>query len=343
MEIPHTQALPPPPGVINTLKAGFDAVTTHIGVILMPVVFDVLLWLGPRLHMDEFVQPLIGTWASLTTSQRGIEQTEKVRFLFANWNLFDLARTYPVGVSSLLGWLNSSEIFSMQTESQASAQKILSTPLGGPTTIQVSSILGLLIWLCALTLFGWIGGSIYYYWTSLIVHPGKNFNVGKLSEVIPQTVLLSVIWMSILFLLGFPVLVILTVISVFGALVTYIAVLFLSIIVTWLLLPIFFSAHGIFTKGQGAFRSILGAFQFVRFTAPTSSLFAILAVMLSQGLNLLWSVPSRNSWMLLVGIAGHAFITTALLAASFIYYREMSAWLQNAFEQMQHRTATLRT
>jgi hypothetical protein len=39
--------------------------------------------------------------------------------------------------------------------------------------------------------------------------------------------------------------------------------------------------------------------------------------------------------MLLVGIFGHAFISTTLLAASFVYYRDMSDWLQNVYERFQ--------
>jgi hypothetical protein len=43
--------------------------------------------------------------------------------------------------------------------------------------------------------------------------------------------------------------------------------------------------------------------------------------------------------MMLVGIAGHAFVTTALLAASFIYYRDMNAWLEIVFERLKPNTA----
>jgi hypothetical protein len=38
---------------------------------------------------------------------------------------------------------------------------------------------------------------------------------------------------------------------------------------------------------------------------------------------------------MLVGILGHAFISTTLLAASFVYYRDMSNWLQNVYERFQ--------
>jgi hypothetical protein len=37
----------------------------------------------------------------------------------------------------------------------------------------------------------------------------------------------------------------------------------------------------------------------------------------------------------LVGIAGHGFISTALLAASFIYYRDMNEWLNTVYERFQ--------
>jgi hypothetical protein len=72
-----------------------------------------------------------------------------------------------------------------------------------------------------------------------------------------------------------------------------------------------------------------------RFTLPNSSLFVLTVILLGVGLNFLWSVPANNTWMALVGILGHAFITTALLAASFVYYHDMTAWLQTALEHLR--------
>jgi hypothetical protein len=57
-------------------------------------------------------------------------------------------------------------------------------------------------------------------------------------------------------------------------------------------------------------------------------------------MNFLWNTPSDNSWWMLVGIAGHAFVSTALLAASFIYYRDINAWLSAVLEQLQNRTSS---
>jgi hypothetical protein len=61
---------------------------------------------------------------------------------------------------------------------------------------------------------------------------------------------------------------------------------------------------------------------------------------MSYGLNFLWNIPPSGSWMTLVGIAGHAFVTTALLAASFVYYRDMQVWLQTVFEKLKESMPT---
>jgi hypothetical protein len=57
-------------------------------------------------------------------------------------------------------------------------------------------------------------------------------------------------------------------------------------------------------------------------------------------MNFLWNTPADNSWWMLVGIAGHAFVSSALLAASFIYYRDINAWLTAVLEELQKRTAS---
>jgi len=42
---------------------------------------------------------------------------------------------------------------------------------------------------------------------------------------------------------------------------------------------------------------------------------------LGLGLDMLWTLPEASSWLLGVGILGHAFIYTALVAAAFVYFR----------------------
>ena len=102
-------------------------------------------------------------------------------------------------------------------------------------------------------------------------------------------------------------------------------------------MPVFFSPHGIFTYKQNAFASILQSLRMARFTLPTSGLFLMSSLLISEGLGYLWRIPPSESWLTLVGIIGHAFITTSLLAASFIYYRDINLWLQAVIEQLKKR------
>jgi hypothetical protein len=43
-----------------------------------------------------------------------------------------------------------------------------------------------------------------------------------------------------------------------------------------------------------------------------------------------------------VGIAGHAFVSTALLAASFVYYRDANAWLTAVMERLKKHPASIK-
>ncbi len=132
-----------------------------------------------------------------------------------------------------------------------------------------------------------------------------------------------------------PVMFVLTLLALINPILANGAIFVILLLAFWLVVPLFFMPHGIFARRQNAFVSARTSLRLARFTFPTSSMFIISVIILSQGMNYLWSVPSNDSWMTLVGIAGHAFITTAVLAASFVYYRDMNVWLQTVFEQWQ--------
>jgi hypothetical protein len=45
-------------------------------------------------------------------------------------------------------------------------------------------------------------------------------------------------------------------------------------------------------------------------------------VVINLGLGAIWHLPPSQSWMRLLAIAGNAFISTGLAAATFVYYQE---------------------
>jgi hypothetical protein len=51
----------------------------------------------------------------------------------------------------------------------------------------------------------------------------------------------------------------------------------------------------------------------------------ILAMVIYEGLGYAWALPVNDSWALLVGIVGNAFVATGLTSAAFVFYRDRLA------------------
>jgi hypothetical protein len=110
-------------------------------------------------------------------------------------------------------------------------------------------------------------------------------------------------------------------------------------LVIWLLFPLVFSAHGIFVKKRPAWVSLREGVRVTRVTLPATALLFVTVMLLSQGLDLLWNQPKETSWLVLVGLTGHAFVTSGLLAATFIYYHDADLWLQRQVQKQLLRQA----
>jgi hypothetical protein len=238
-------------------------------------------------------------------------------------NLFWLLRTLPIGISSLFF-----------------ARDVQSTPLGVPSIISITSDSNLLGWMFILTVIGWIGGGIYFLSVSRLVAVNNQSEPLGMGRATIQTVLVSILWSGVVIALGIPLFIILALLIQASSILAQISILFFSFLSMWLIVPVFFWPHGVFIYRQNAFGSIFSSLKLARFTLPTSSMFVLIVFLLNVGLNFLWAIPPEDSWLTVVGILGHAFVTTALLAASFIYYRDLNSWVQSVVEKLKARTLT---
>jgi hypothetical protein len=318
--------LPPPPGLIASLAAGFDSVANSITVIALPVLFDLFLWFGPHLRLRDLLQPWIEqlpSFYSSLTSAANLEAVQQFWIELADrFNLFIGLRTFPVGTSSLL-------TFEMPVQ----------TPFGSPPVFEAGSVFGILGWGALAVLTGWLIGALYYYWVSKVSLRPESLPLWK---SLVQAVFLSLIWLVLMFSVGMPVMTFLSLTTLISPALGQIALFAAGLVSLWLVVPVYFSAHGIFTYQMDALKAILNSLRMVRFTLPTTFLFLLLLTVIGQGLRFLWSTPPQDSWWLLVGILGHAFVSTALLSASFIYYRDVNNWLKVVFEQLKMQTNSVK-
>lgn len=327
MAVQKLETLPPPPGVIGSLRAGFDVVANRVALILLPLGLDLFLWLGPRLNINALFAPYVRL--VFEQARFSVAEADLDRF-----NQYQLLVTKSLQDFNLLSLLSKLQLFPIGISSLAAQTLPPDTPFGAPYVIVLSSFWIVLGLMAVLIPLGWIGGGVYFRQVAVSVVGGDEAGISVANAVL-QSLLLSIIWLIGMVILFVPLTFGIGLLALVSPSLANFAMFILMFLFVWLIVPLFFTPHGIFVRRQNAFLSIYSSLRLSRFTFPTSGLFVLSAFLLSRGLDLLWSAPKSDQWLTLVGFAGHAFITTVLLAASFIYYRDMTDWLKNAYERFR--------
>ena len=311
--------LPEPPKVLKSIRSGFDAITKHLVLLLFPLGLDLLLWFGPRLQIRSLIDTLILEMNDVSqmfpADFASIIQEGKDIWLVAGEriNLLVALRSLPVGIFSLLG-----------------SMLPINNPLGSPLSWDVPSLGGAFLLTLLIFLIGLGLGGLYFS----AVRQAAIFDEVKWQPILRewprvslQSLLLSAIW-AILFL---GVLVIgscaATGMTLFSLSLGQVVIVLFGIVCFWLLFPLFFSPHGIYSQGEKAWRSLLSSVRLTNLTFMRTSMFIVLAIFVNQGLNMVWQVAPVDSWLMVISIIGHAFVTTGMLSASFVYYQDITRWV----------------
>ena len=310
--------LPPTPSLVRSIRAGFDAIANHIMLIAFPFVLDLFLWFGPHLRITTLIRSITDQLFNLYQIQdQGLSETmrfsqEAWRLIAEGFNLMAILRSYPVGIPSLLV-----------------GRLPISTPLGTPLYLELFSAGQVLfVWLFIM-LVGLLLGTAFFAMVAQTALDGK-INWQQVIHNLPQDALriacLALALAGFLLVISIPASFLLA-LALFGSLsFGQCAVLLYAGLIFWLLLPLVFSAHGIFVYQYNLRDSIKASINLTRRTLPTTILFILATFLISKGLDILWLVPAETSWLMVIGVIGHAFITTSLLAASFVYYRDADRW-----------------
>jgi hypothetical protein len=313
--------LPPPPSLIAALMAGFDAITRSVVLILFPVALDLLLWFGPHLNIGRLIDDY---WQQMSTLS-GLGSAESVDFFQSNqelWaffgenmNIMAVLRTYPVGIPSLMA-----------------SRLPTSIPGGGePTTLFLASTISMVGICVILSIIGLVLGSLYYLGVSEAALSNKVDWLATLKSwprVTVQVLLLALMFIVLFVAISVPASCLISTLVLTGPTISRLAVLVLMAGLIWLIFPLILSAHGIFVYGNNTLASVKRSLTLTRMTFPTTALLFLTVVTISQGLDIVWRIPAEDSWITLVGIFGHAFVTTGLLSATFVYYRSADRWVQ---------------
>ncbi len=305
-----------PPKFIPALVSGFNLVASKFYLLLLPIGLDLLLWFGPRFSLKSLLFPTI---QEIFASQPDVNGETAAMFttmsqlwgiILDRFNLLSLLSGLPVGVPSLMAAILPNQ-----------------NPVGLPPIYEISTwgqaVSGWLLF----AILGLVLGCLYFGLVArATAQSAEPFSFARTVNEIVQVFSMTMILLVMLFLFSIPIFLISLVLGMINSGVAQIAVLICSFLLLWVLIPLIFTPHGIYVTGQNAFRSMLISGRLVRGMFPGVALFLLSAVVMAQGLGYLWRLPPENSWFMIAGIFGNAFIGTGLLAASFIYYRSAAAW-----------------
>jgi hypothetical protein len=298
-----------PLGIIDCLSAGFGAVAQRPSLLLIPLLLDLFLWLGPRLSIAPLAPELVTRLRTVAEGRVGnsadLFQQNTIEIL-GSFNLFSALSTWPLGAPSLLAGNDPG-----------------SSPFKSPPTIQLQGFDELLAWLLALTLGGLLLGSLYL---SRIALWADKSHVGIRAWIklvwlhwarivaLVFTVLLGAFILSMSFFLALE-----AVSLVFTPLAAPLLLLGVGTGM-WALFHLFFAVHGILVDGLTIPQAISNSVALVRQHPFSSVRLLVMAVVIDLGLSTIWNMPPSESWLRLIAIAGNAFINTGLATATFIYY-----------------------
>ena len=140
-----------PLGVIGSLAAGFEMIGRNLSFITLPVLLDLLLWLGPRISVAPLLEQLVAFLLSRPspdpeTARQVVQMTQLVGQYAERSNLFSLLSAFPLlNVPSLLAQRSPGGV----------------SPLGTAHVLLTSNVLMVMAWAIVLVPIGLVLGFVY--------------------------------------------------------------------------------------------------------------------------------------------------------------------------------------
>lgn len=297
------------PKVFNAFKAGYNTLSSHLYLLLFPILLDVFFLFGKRLLIADQIRAMFTNLtlpSSVSTEMlNSWEELSNIAVeMFKNFSLTAFLRSFPIGVPSLLAY-----------------RPMESNPLGDFSSAQIASFGSTIIYALGFSLIGFLLGILFL---RLIRNSILNNSSAPTSDRLPQQLLsLFTIPVFVIFLSMFVLVPIIFLISIFNSFLPFLGTLgyfLLSLGIISSVIPMFFTPHEILLSGSNFVNSAKESVRNVRPTNGKTSIFIMLAYLATYATNLLWQIPKDDSWMLAVSILGHALVTTIIFIASFHFY-----------------------
>lgn len=316
-------------GVLEALAMGFDRVRRQPWLMILPLLLDLFLWVGPRLEAQslyaQFEPDLKSLSAELDADgQLAVQDMSSLlKDFLGRYNLFSWLSVGIVGVPAV------------NTTVDATTPLVTGAPPAKLSIADVGTYLGAAIGLSAIGLM--LGG---LFWAMLTLSlRGEDFSLGRWLRhgltIGWQLLVLGVLLSLSMIVLMFPVSIVMALIS---AISLGLASLLPALIVTalaWVIFYLAFTVHGLALYRLPLVRALRISALIARIFFVATLGLATLSIVIYVGLGLVWDLFAPDSWLRLIAMAGNAFIVAGLASASLVFYQNRSTILTERLNMPQ--------
>lgn len=311
-------------GTIDALTAGFTLVARRFWILLIPAALNVFLWMGPRLSVAPLAQQLadmLQTSAALSSGQYG-DAIKEASQMLAQWgdstNLFALlAVAMPyLGVVSRGAVVGTLANWPLAIVAAASLLAV-----GTYLAVTYLTLIARQVRRDGSTVRAFFARATVN-WLRLVALGGLLLGVA-LVLLVPAAMLTGVV--GLLSVGGAMVLASLT---AWGAVLAGI----------WLYFYLFFVTDAIVLDGAALRLAVARSLAIVRRNTGASMVLVLATMLLTAGLGVIWDAIGGTVAGVAVGIIANAYVGSALVAASLIFYA--SRWRALEREVIAARAGT---
>jgi hypothetical protein len=241
------------------------------------------------------------------------------------FNFFSVLSTAPLGLPSLVAGRDASTL-----------------PGGAPALWQVTGIPEYTLLFGVFVLSGLFLGALYFGSIAQQVRDAR-LNLARLLRQVwgdwARLTAMLVMGLVAGVVLGVPVLIVAVVARLLTPLLGDLIAIAGWTLGLWVLFYAGFTLHGVILQRRGLFGALGDSLRLVHLSLPHTAGLYITIVVLNFGLGVVWNIPADDSWLLLLGLVGHALVSTALVAATFVFYQDRYRWWLEMRQALQAQTA----
>jgi len=317
----------PPIGVIESLTQGFETAASRLGLLLLPLLLDLFLWLGPRASfapaIHTFVDGFQHNMQSLASESKAktpiawddVKQALELQMGGVETQYFPL-----IGIPTVLA-----------------AHKVEPLPFDySPSVIVFDTLGGFIAVRIALLAGGLILGTVYAALVAQVVINNRLTlaSFTRLPLIIVQLVLLGVMAIAVLLVVIMPFMLLAALASMISPGLAQFVLLVGQMLILWIGLFGVFTLPGMLVNQRNLFAALWDSIRLVQWNLMPTIFLLVIGFVINIALGIVWSLAGLDSWLVLAAIGGHAFVTTGIMASRFVFFKDRYRYWRELREQL---------